>query len=104
MITSVQLGTGETTIKQAGASDQVGVLSLMFCNTSASTRTITCYAYASGGSAGDGTTFIKELEIDSKDTFLWTSGEKFIIENSDTITGLADAASSVTVTVNSYTL
>ena len=103
-ISSVVLGTSETTIKQAGASEGIAVTSIQFCNTTASDRIITLYAYASGGSAGDSTTIIKELTVPAKDTFIWTGDEKIILETSGVISGLCDSASSVTATINYKTL
>ena len=101
---NVQLGLTETSILTSSATEVNAVLSILFCNTTASTITITVYAYPSGGSAGDGTTIIKDLEISAKDTFIWTGDEKIILGNSDVISGLADVATSVTATVNYYTL
>ena len=97
-IASVQLGTSATTIKTASA--ETAILSIVFCNITASDRTITVYAYASGGSAGDLTTIIKDLTIPAKDTFIWTGDEKLILDTSGVISGLSDAATSISVAVN----
>lgn len=97
-IANVQLGTSETTILTASA--ETAVLSIIFCNTSSSDRTITVYAYASGGSAGDLTTIIKTYTVPAYDTFIWTGDEKLILDTSGKISGLADTASSVSATIN----
>jgi hypothetical protein len=97
----LQLGTSETTIKAAGASEKVAVLTIMFCNMDTVTRTVTAYAYATGGSAGASTTFLSAISIPSGNTYIWTGNEKFILENSDKISALADVANKVTV-ITSY--
>jgi len=97
-IANVQLGTSATAILTAAS--ETAILSLVFCNTTASDRTITVYAYASGGSAGDLSTIIKDLTIPSKDTFIWTGDEKLILDTSGVISGLSDAATSISVAVN----
>jgi len=97
-ISNTQIGLTETTLLTATA--ETAVLSLLFCNTTASSVTITVYAYASGGSAGDSTTIIKNLEVAPYDTFIWSAQEKFILDTSGVVTALAGTASAVTTTVN----
>jgi hypothetical protein len=104
MIANIVLGTSETTIKATGSSEQFALLSMIFCNTSASDITITVYAYPSGGSAGTGTMIIQSLLIPSHDSYIWDANEKFILGNSSTISGLASLASSITVTTNGMSL
>lgn len=101
-ISSVQLGATETTICLAGVGETRAVLSISFCNTDSSDRTITIYAIASGGSAGDATTIIKTLNVPALDTFVWTANEKFILGAGDKISGLASDASKVTATTTYY--
>lgn len=97
-ITNVQLGTGETTILSAAA--ETAVLSIIFCNTTSSNKTITVYAYASGGSASDTTTIVKNYVIPAYDSFIWSANEKFILDTSGKISGLCDSATSVSATIN----
>ena len=104
MINNVQLTTTETSILTSGAAEVNAVLSIIFCNTSASSKFITLYVYSSGGSAGDNTTVVKNLEIPAEDTWIWTGDEKIILEASGVISGIADVASSITATINYYTL
>lgn len=101
-LSNIQLGSTETTICAAGSSETRAVLTILFCNTDTSTRTITLYAYPSSGSAGDSTTIVKTLSIPALDTYLWTCNEKFILGPSDKISGLSDVASKVTATANYY--
>ena len=98
MIANVQLGTSETTICLAGASETRALLVMLFCNTDTSTRSITVYAYPTGSSAGASTTIIYQYSIPAGDTFQWTSNEKFLLGPSDKVSGIADVASKVTVT------
>lgn len=100
MIQNIVLGTSETTIYQTGSGEQFAVLSMVFCNTSSSQVTITVYTYPDGGTAGDGTTIVKDYAIDPNDSFIWTANEKFILGSLDKISGLASAGSAITVTVN----
>ena len=97
-LNSVQLGTSATAILTAAS--ETAVLSIVFCNTTAADKTITVYAYASGGSAGDLTTIIKDLTIPAKDTFIWTGDEKLILDTSGVLSGLSDSATSITATIN----
>lgn len=97
-ISNTQIGATETTILTATA--ETAVLSVVFCNTTSSAKTVTVYAYASGGSAGDSTTILKELEIAAYDTFIWTAQEKLILDTSGVISAIADTGASVTATAN----
>jgi hypothetical protein len=97
-IASVQLGATETEI--ISPASETAILSILFCNIDSSDRTITLYAYADGGSAGDGTTILKNYIIPAYNTFIWTGDEKLVLDTDDVISGLADSASTVTATVN----
>jgi hypothetical protein len=103
MIGNIVLDTSETTIK-ATSTESFALISLVFCNTSTTERGVTVYAYPDGGSAGDGTTIIKDLLIPGKDTFVWTADEKLILGPDTTVSGLASAGSAITVTWNGLEL
>jgi hypothetical protein len=100
MITNILLGTTETTIKAAPADKNVAVLSMIFCNTTTSEKTITVYVYPTGSAGNDSTTIIKNYIIPAEDSYVWTANEKFILGPSDIISGVASVASSITVTAN----
>ena len=97
-IENVQLGTSATTIKEAIA--ETAILSIVFCNVTASNKTITICAYASGGSSSDLTTIVKDLTIPAKDTFIWTGDEKLILDTAGIVSGLSDTVSGITATIN----
>lgn len=90
------LGLTETTIIQAPSTFTYAVTSLTFCNTSGSDASVTVYRYATGGSASDGTTILKSVVIPTGDTFVWEY--KAILGSLDKISGIASAATSITVT------
>lgn len=87
-------------IKATTAGVTFAVLSMIFCNTTATAQTISVYVYPTGGSAVDGTCIIKTMTIPAYDSYIWSANEKFILAPLDGIYGLASAASSITVTVN----
>ncbi len=105
MIKNITIGTDETEIYQTAVLKNFAVLTLLFCNTTDHQQTITVYAYPHGSDAGDATTFIKELAIDSYDTYRWTADEKFILGSLDKIsavvkTNILAAPNEIQVTVN----
>ena len=97
-LANVQLGTSETTILLA--SQETNILDTLFCNTDTSTRVVTIYLYPSGGSAGDGTTIMKNLPIEAEDTFIISGDEKLFLDTGGKFSAKADLAGKVTVTVN----
>ena len=101
-ITNIQTSTGEKILCQAGASEKRAVLTITFCNTTAVDHTVTMYAYATGGTAGDGTTVFKTLTVPALDTYSWEKNNGYVLMNSDVISAISDAASCITATVNYY--
>jgi len=97
-IANVQLGITETTI--LAPSVETAILSVLFCNLDTSSRVITIYAYPTGGSASNGTTILKSLEILPLDTFIFSGDEKIILDNGGKISGVADVAAKITTTIN----
>lgn len=91
------LGATATSILTATADS--AVVSIIFYNADTTTRTVTLYAYPSGGSTGDETTIAK-FDIPPEDTFIWTGDEKLMLETSGIISALCDVASKVTATIN----
>lgn len=87
----------ETSILTATANS--AVVSIIFYNADTATRTVTLYAYPSGGSAGDGSTIAK-FDIPTTDSFIWTGNEKLMLETSGVISALCDVAGKVTATIN----
>jgi hypothetical protein len=88
MIKNIVLQTTETNIITVPVDKEYTILAMMFCNTSATEKSITCYLYNGGtGSAGNSTTFIKNLFIPAEDTYTWTSNEKLILGAGDILSG-----------------
>jgi hypothetical protein len=99
-ISNVLLGSSETTIKAAGVAEEIAVLSITFVNNDTTARNLTVYAYPSSGSASTTTKIIDSLPIAASDTFVWTTNERFILNNGDKISGLADVANKINATAN----
>ena len=91
------IGATATTIHTATA--DTAVVSVIFYNADTTTRTITLYAYPSGGSAGNGSTIAK-FDIPTTDSFIWTGDEKLMLETGGVIAAVADSAAVVTATIN----
>lgn len=95
----------ETLLCVAGSSEKRAVLSIIFCNVSANIATITLYAYPNGGSAGNASTLIKNLDIPAEESYIWTGDEKMILNTGDTISAVCGTGSDlVAVTVNYYSM
>lgn len=102
-LNTVQLGTSATTIYENTTGRNVKVMSINFCNTDSATKTITIYAYPSGGSASDATTLYKNLSIPATDTLEKELGN-FMLADDDIIVGIADVADKVTVIISTFEL
>jgi hypothetical protein len=96
-INNVVVGNTATSILTATADS--AVVSIVFYNDHTSTVNLTLYAYPSGGSAGAGST-IMTVDIPTKDSFIWSSDEKFIIETDDVISAVADVDAVLTATIS----
>jgi hypothetical protein len=103
-IYNAQLGLTATNLLTVPASTTSAVLSIIFCNTTSSARTVTAYAYPTGGSAGDSTTIAKTVSIPAYDTWIWTGLEKMILDAGGVVSALSDSAASVTATINYYNI
>jgi hypothetical protein len=75
------------------------ITSMVFCNTTAGSVTLTVYLVPSGGSAGDSTTIVKSLTIVANDTYVFDTS-KFILSNGDALRAISDTNNAVTATVS----
>lgn len=109
LVNAGQLGTSAATIYTApsltntptgAALGSACVRSLIVCNTDSSARTYTIYAIESGGSAADNRAIFKDATIAAKTTHVheWAS-DAFPLGDAATLSGLADSATKVTVTI-----
>ena len=98
-IYNVQLGTSETTITQGGATHR-NILSLRLVNIDTVARTFSLYCYPSGGSGSDTTVIKKDYSLASKDDYYFTKDELFRLGDGETLSGICDVASKITVTIN----
>ena len=98
-IYNVQLGNTETTITTGGTTPR-NVLSVRLCNTDTTTRTFSLFCYPSGGSGDDTTVIKKEYSLASFDDYYFNKDELFRLGDGDILSGIADVASKITVTIN----
>lgn len=87
-----QLGTSETILFTATA--ETAVLSVLFCNVTTNARTITLYAYPSGGTASD-SNIIAIIPVGTYVPYAWSGDEKLLLDVGDIISAKADAASAI---------
>lgn len=99
------IGTSETDIFTAVNTTQA-VLSIIFCNTTNTSLTLTVHAYSSGSSMSTSNMILNKLDIPATDTFTWTADEKFILNTGDKISAvLASAADpGIAATVNYFVM
>lgn len=100
-VKNVTLGTGETVLIQSTVGKTINVLSMLFLNNDSLTRNINVSAYPGGGTFNEGL-FLKNVPIPAEDTFKWESTERFILQNTDTISASASVGSQVNVVINYY--
>ena len=86
MILNTSIGTTNTTILTA--TSDTAVVSIFFYNSGIANTLLTCYAYPQGSSAGDGTT-IFQVSISPKNTFIWSSDEKLLLQSGAVISAMA---------------
>lgn len=79
--------------------DNSAITSMVFCNTTASTATVTIYIIPDGSTSGDSTTIIKDLSISAKDTYVFDTS-KFILSDSDKVTAVSDTNNAITATIS----
>ena len=96
MIKNSTIGTTETAILAATA--DTAVVSIFFYNSGIANVLLTCYAYPQGSTAGDGTT-IFQVSIPPKDTFIWSSDEKLLLQTNAVISAMASSAG-IAATIN----
>lgn len=91
------LGTTTTTLFTVPASHQYTIKQIVVCNTDGVDRIVTL---AKGTAATAGNCFVYRLPIASYDTVVLDTA--LVLEAAETIQGLADTASVVTVTITGW--
>jgi hypothetical protein len=97
-IKNITLGSTDTIIMEAAS--RTAVFSIIYCNIYSGDIIINVSAYPDTASASATNRIISDYEIPTTDSLIWQSGEKFILDTGDTISGYANVANNVTVTVN----
>ena len=81
------------------SSGNTTVVTMYFCNTDASARTINLYLVPAAGTAGTSNQIIKTLSISAGDTYIKNT-ERLCLSNGETIQANASVGSVVVATVN----
>ena len=93
-IQTTQVGNTATTVYTSSGDSAVTYIS--FTNYTASAVDIDVNIVPSGDSVGNVNTVVKSLTIDATDTyFMYSSGEKMLLGNADSIVATANTASSI---------
>lgn len=82
------------------ANGQQAVTTMLFCNVSTQTTTLSVFAVPYGSNAGMTTQIINEVIIPPTETFVMDS-ERLVLENLDAIYAQAGAPYSITATISS---
>lgn len=98
-VINVQLSNSETTITTGGTTNR-NILSIKIVNTDTSTRTFSLYHYPSGGPGSDSNIIKKNYSILASDDYYFKKDELMVLGNGDVLSGIADVASKLTVTIN----
>jgi len=98
-INNQTLSTGGDNLFLCPADVEYAVTCVIFCNYSASTVTINVYAVENGGSVGDSSLVIKQLELPASETFTFDT-EKFVLSGGDRIHATCSADDAVAATVS----
>jgi uncharacterized protein (UPF0548 family) len=95
------LTTAGNNIFLCPADQEHAVTCVVFCNTSASTETISVYAVPSGvANVSTSSQIIKNLELPAGETFTFDT-EKFVLTGGDRLHATCSANDAVTATVSS---
>ena len=98
-INNQTLSTGGDNLFLCPADVEYAVTCVVFCNYSVSTVTINVYAVENGGSVGDSSIVVKQLELPAGETFTFDT-EKFVLTGGDRIHATCSADSAVSATVS----
>ena len=97
-IANTQLQTIPTNIFTADG--QQAVTTMLFCNVTTVTNTITLYAVPFGRNPEPGTMLLNGVVLPGGETFAMDS-ERFVLEDNDAIYAKASSNNSITVTISS---
>lgn len=80
------------------ATENVATTTMIFCNTSASTATLTVYIVPDGNTVDDGNTIIKTLSIIAYDTYVFDTS-KILLDLGDSIQAISNTNNVITATI-----
>jgi hypothetical protein len=92
-----QLGTTSSTLYTAPANTTTKISDVTVCNTTTVARTVTVYVVESGGAANAASTIYSAFPVGPKETVTLSDLTGFVLEAADTLRGLADAATAVSI-------
>lgn len=96
-LAQAELGTSDASLGGPGAGKFWTISSVVVCNTSASSRTFRLHAVNSGGSSTTANALFYDATLNANAVVEGLRG--LVLESSQTLRGLAGAATSVTVSV-----
>jgi hypothetical protein len=98
-ISVANVTTAATSVYTSSGNTAVSFMSL--CNYSGNTVTANVFVVPNGGSAGNSTVVLANLELTSEDTYqFYAGGEKLLLSNGDSVRVSASDNDTVTVVVS----
>jgi len=98
-ISVANVTTAATSVYTSSGNTAVSFMSL--CNYSGNTVTANVFVVPNGGSAGNSTVVLANLELTSEDTYqFYAGGEKLLLSNGDSVRVSASNNDTVTVVVS----
>ena len=102
MINNITINNTNTIILTSPLGVAYTAISLMFCNTSINSETVTVYAVQNGNSVNDLTTILKDIQLNAADTFILS--EKILLDSLDQIVAIGSNGNRVSCTVSFITM
>jgi len=96
-INNVAIGTSATALYTS--TGQSATTCLFACNTSGGAVTLSLYIVPNGDTPGNGNIVLDELSIPAGDTYMMNA-EKIVLENGDSIQGVAGTGSALVSTIS----
>ena len=96
-INNVAIGTSATSLYTS--TGQSATTCLFACNTSAGAVTLSLYIVPNGDTVGNSNIVLDELSIPAGDTYIMNA-EKIVLENGDSIQGVAGTGSALVSTIS----
>jgi len=93
------LSTSNTTMLTVPAATRYAIISIISCNISVSTASLTLYIIPSGQSASNRNLILKAVNIQASDTFT-LNAERIVLDAGDSIVAVASADPALNLTIS----